>query len=212
MNDGTVRKGYFENIGAVRNIALKNRIPFWNIVLSNTHFTYIEPSYASLCFQLYTTLAYGGRGISYFTYFAPDIGNYRFAPIDQFGHKTPTWFILQNINLQIHAVGQVYTKLKSVNVFHFPKSEECPDGLESSRFLSSLNGDNLLVGEFENAEGTPFLIVVNKSLIKSQAIDVTFKEKGAVYQVNNYTGATDLWTGERKWLAPGQGRILFLKK
>jgi hypothetical protein len=212
MNDGTLKKGYFDNLGAVRNIALKNNIPFWNIVLSNTHFIYIEPSYASLCFQLYTTLAYGGKGISYFTYFAPDFGNYRFAPVDQFGHKTPTWYILQNVNLQMHAIGQTYTKLKSVNVFHYPKIEECPDGLESSHFLSSLKGDHLLVGEFEDPGNTPYIIVVNKSIAKSQALDVTFKEKGSIWQVNNYTGASEPWTGERVWIAPGQGTILFLKR
>ena len=73
MADGSIRKGYFENLGAVRAIALKNNIPFWNIVLSNSHFNYADPSYQGLCFQLYTTLAYGGRGISYFTYFAPKV-------------------------------------------------------------------------------------------------------------------------------------------
>lgn len=212
MMDGSIRKGYFENLGIVRNIALRNNIPFWNIVLSNSHFNYAEPSYPGLCFQLYTTLAYGGKGISYFTYFAPKIGNYRYAPIDQFGHKTSTWFILQDVNLQLHAMGRVYTKLKSVHVFHSPISEECKDGLESSHFLSSLKGDNLLVGEFEDASGIPYIIVVNKSLIKSQDIDLSFKEQGTIYQINNYTGVAEPWSGELKWLAPGQGRILFVKK
>jgi hypothetical protein len=212
MTGGNIRKGYFENLGAIRTIALKNNIPFWNIVLSNSHFNYIEPSYPSLCFQLYTTLAYGGKGISYFTYFAPKVGNYRYAPIDQFGHKTPTWFILQNVNLQMHAMGRVYIKLKSVHVFHSPKSEECKDGLESSLFLSSLKGDSLLVGEFEDVSKTPYIIVVNKSLLKSQSIDLSFKEQGTIYQINNYTGDAEQWSGENNWIAPGQGRIFFVKK
>jgi hypothetical protein len=212
MNDGSIRQGYFENLAAVRNISLKNNIPFWNIVLSNSHFEYAEPSYAGLCFQLYTTLAYGGKGISYFTYFAPRTGNYRFAPIDQFGHKTPTWFILQNVNLQMHAIGKAYAKLKSVHVFHSPVSTECIDGIDSSHFLSSLTGDNLLVGEFEDINETPYIIVVNKSLVKSQYINLSFKDQGTVYQINNYTGDAEPWSGESKWLAPGQGRILFVKK
>lgn len=212
MKGDSLRKGYFENLGAVRNIALKNNIPFWNIVLSNSHFEYAEPSYPGLCFQLYTTLAYGGKGISYFTYFAPRSGNYRFAPIDQFGHKTPTWFILQNVNLQMHAIGKAYTKLKSVNVFHSPAMTECKDGIESSHFLSSLTGDNLLVGEFEDINETPYIIVVNKSLVKSQYVDLSFKDQGTIYQINNYTGDSEPWSGEDKWIAPGQGRILFVKK
>jgi hypothetical protein len=212
MADGSIRKGYFENLGAVRAIALKNNILFWNIVLSNSHFNYADPSYQGLCFQLYTTLAYGGRGISYFTYFAPKVGNYRYAPIDQFGNKTSTWFLLQNVNLQMHAIGKVYIKLKSINVFHYPEMEECKGGLESSRFLSSLKGENLLVGEFEDESRIPYIIVVNKSLVKSQSIDLSFKEKGTIFQINNYTGEAEQWSGENNWIAPGQGRIFFVRK
>lgn len=211
MADGSIRKGYFENLGAVRAIALKNNIPFWNIVLSNAHFNYAEPSYAGLCFQLYTTLAYGGRGISYFTYFAPKVGNYRFAPVDQFGNKTHTWYILQNVNLQMHAIGRAYLKLKSVNVFHSPRSEECENDMGSSYFLSSMKGEDLLVGEFEDADKTPYVLVVNKSLTKSQSIDLSFKNQGTVYQINNYTGIAERWSGENNWISPGHGRIFFLK-
>lgn len=212
MKDGTLRKGYFENLATIRDAALKNNIPFWNIVLSNAHFDYMDPSYEGLCFHLYTTLAYGARGISYFTYFAPKHGNYRYAPVDQFGNKTPVWYILQNINLQMHAMGKVYVKLKSVNVFHFPKSEECANGLESSLFLASLRGDDLVVGEFEGEDKIPHIIVVNKSLTKSHNITLSFREQGKVYQINNYTGNPEPFSGESTWLAPGQGRILFLKK
>ncbi len=212
MADGSIRNGYFENLGAVRAIALKNNIPFWNIVLSNSHFNYADPSYEGLCFQLYTTLAYGGRGISYFTYFAPKVGNYRYAPVDQFGNKTATWFILRNINYQMHAIGKVYIRLKSVNVFHYPEPEEGKGGPESSYFLSSLKGENLLVGEFEDENGIPYIIVVNKSLVKSQSIDLSFKEQGTIFQINNYTGEAEQWSGENSWLAPGQGRIFFVRK
>jgi len=212
MKDGSLRAGYFENLEAVRNVTLKNNIPFWNIVLSNAHFDYAEPSYAGLCFQLYTTLAYGGKGICYFTYYAPQTGNYRLAPIDQFGHKTATWYLLQNVNLQMHAIGKAYMKLKSVNVFHFSDSKETKGNLKPSRFLSSLKGDSLLVGEFEDSSKAPYIIVVNKSLVKSQLFDVTFTKPGTIYQINNYTGEAEPWGGESNWLAPGQGRIMFVKK
>ncbi len=211
MKDGSLRRGYFENLEKIRSAALKSNIPFWNIVLSNAHFDYMDPTYEGLCFQLYTTLAYGARGISYFTYFAPKHGNYRYSPVDQFGNKTPVWYILQNINLQMHAIGKVYVKLKSLNVFHSPKSEECANGLESSVFLASLRGADLVVGEFEDADKTPHVIVVNKSLTKSQNITLSFREQGKIYQINNYTGSAEPFSGESTWLAPGQGRILFVK-
>jgi hypothetical protein len=212
MDDGTLRGGYFQNLEAVREIALKNGIPFWNIVLSNAHFHYAEPTEAGLRFQLYTTLAYGGRGISYFTYFTPAIGNYRLAPIDPFGNKTPTWEMLRRVNLQIHRLGPTYLKLKSVNVFHHPEVPEGCSGIQTSRYLSEAVGTNLLVGEFEGPGGQPFALVVNKDLHRSTSFRVRFRQEGAIQLVNPYTGSLEAWAGENNWLAPGQGMLLCVAK
>ena len=212
MDDGSLRGGYFQNLEAMRAAALRHNLPFWNIVLSNSHFNYAEPTSAGFRFQLYTTLAYGGRGISYFTYFAPQIGNYRLAPIDQFGHKTPTWDMLRDVNLQIHKLGPVYLTLKSINVFHHPEVPTDCSGIATSKLLASVEGGNLLVGEFEGPGGQPFVMVVNKDLHKSTAFGVKFKEEGQIQKVNQYTGGICSWEGEDCWLAAGQGALLCLKK
>ncbi len=211
MADGSLRAGYFQNLEAVRAAALGHRLPFWNIVLANAHFHYAEPTPAGFRFQLYTTLAYGARGISYFTYFAPAVGNYRLAPVDQFGHPTPTWEMLRNVNLQLHRLGPTYITLESVNVFHHPTVPEGCRGLDSSRHLSAVNGGELLVGEFEGPGGRPYVLVVNKDLHRSTPFDVTFKAAGRLELVNPYSGSHDPWGGEHKWLAPGQGMLLGLK-
>ncbi len=212
MDDGSLRGGYFQNLEAVRDAAQRHGLPFWNIVLGNAHFHYAEPTEAGLRFQLYTTLAYGGRGISYFTYFAPAVGNYRLAPIDQFGHKTPTWAMLRNVNLQLNRIGKVYLTLKSVNVFHHPNVPRGCSTIKTSKWLARLSGDDLLVGEFEGPDGQPFVMVVNKSLHNSTHFDVTFKESGRVQYVSAYSGAIGNWGGENAWLAAGQGMLLCLKK
>jgi hypothetical protein len=212
MDDGSLRKGYFQNLEAIRNAAQRHGLPFWNIVLANAHFRYAEPTDAGLRFQLYTTLAYGGRGISYFTYFTPTVGNYRLAPIDQFGHKTPTWAMLRNVNLQLHRLGKIYLTLKSINVFHFPKAPKGCSGLKTSRWLKDLKGADLLVGEFEGPNGQPFVMVVNKNLHRSTAYHIAFKDPGEVQFVSAYTGEIGSWGGEHTWLAPGQGMLLALKK
>jgi len=212
MDDGSLRGGYFQNLEAVRDAAQRHGLPFWNIVLANAHFRYAEPTEAGLRFQLYTTLAYGGRGISYFTYFAPSTGNYRLAPIDQFGHKSPTWEMLRHVNLQLHRIGKVYLTLKSVNVFHHPKVPRGCSGFKTSRWLARVEGADLLVGEFEGPKGQPFVMVVNKDLHDSTNFHVAFKEPGEVQYVSAYTGAIGRWSGENNWLAPGQGMLLALKE
>jgi len=213
MDDGSLRGGYFQNLEAMRKAALKHNLPFWNIVLSNAHFNYAEPTPAGFRFQAYTTLAYGARGISYFTYFSPHIGNYRLAPIDQFGEKTPTWDMLRNVNMQIHKLGPVYVTLKSVNVFHHPEVPEGCSGIATSKWLKNVQGlTNLLVGEFQGPNGEPYVMVVNKDLRNSTWLVVEFKEAGQIMRVSAYTGATNPWVGEDCWLAAGQGMLLCLKK
>lgn len=212
MDDGTVRDGYYRNLESMRKASLKHNLPFWNTVLSCAHFNYAEPTSAGFRFQAYTTLAYGGRGLSYFTYYGRTRGNYRLSPIDPFGHKTLTWDMLRDVNTQVQRLGPVYVTLRSINVFHHPEVPAECSGLATSKLLKSVTGDNLLVGEFEGPKGQPFVMVVNKDLHKSTTFDIAFRDEGQVQKVNQYTGATYALAGEGCWLAPGQGALLCLKK
>jgi hypothetical protein len=210
MEDGGLRSEYFENLEVIRSAALRRGIPFWNIVLSNTHFDYAEPSPAGLRFQVYTTLAYGARGISYFTYFAPDVGNFRSAPVDQFGNRTPTWEMLRQVNLQIHRLGPTYLPLKSVHVFHTLEIPFETQTIDTSRFMQNVEGGAFVVGEFEGPGGQPHILVVNKSLQHSARFTVQFKEKGPVLRTSPFSGQTSVMGGEDNWLAPGGGALLAL--
>jgi len=210
MAGGGLRDGYFRNLESMRRAALAHGLPFWNIVLANAHFHYAEPTDASLRFQAYTSLAYGARGISYFTYFAPEVGNYRLAPVDQFGHRTPTWGMLRNVNLQIQKLVPVYITLTSVNVFHEPDVPPGCSGIATSSHVASVGGEGgrFVVGEFEDPAGRPYAMVVNKALDRSTAFDIRFKTPGRIMTVSPYTGQHVPWAGEQIWLAPGQGMLL----
>lgn len=211
-DDGSYNPSLFRNLEAMRKASLLHGIPFWNIVLANSHFHYAEVTQGGLNLQVYASLAYGARGISYFTYFAPLVGNYRNAAVDQFLHKTPTWDMLRLINLQIHQLAPTYLKLKSVNVFHNQDVPGGCNGLDSSKYLSEVNGGNFLVGEFEGPNGEPFILIVNKDIHKSTGFHVKFKQDGHIMMTSPYTGETKPFGGENGWLAPGQGTLLSLTK
>ncbi len=212
MEDGSLRAGYFANLEIVRRVALEHDLPFYNVVLSAGLLNYAEPSPAGFRFQLYTTLAYGARGIGYFEYFTRATGNFRLGPIDQFGHKTPTWDMLRNVNLQLHALGPTYLTLRSINVFHYPNVPEGSSGIETTYFLDELRGGDLLVGEFEAEDGRPFVMIVNKDLHRSTPFVVVAKTQGGIEFVDAYSGQMRRWSGENNWLAPGQGMLLGLPR
>ena len=104
LEHGRMDPRFYDNLEQVRRVTLEAGIPFWNCVLANTLFRYMEPSDATFHLQVYATLAYGGRGIQFFTYFTPDIGNFRPASIDMHGNKTATWDMLRRITHEVHAL------------------------------------------------------------------------------------------------------------
>ena len=212
MDDGTVRDSYWTNLEAVRAAARKHGLDFWNIVLSAAHFSYRELNAADYRFQVYTTLAYGGRGISYFTYFAPATGNYRMAPIDQFGNQTPTWYYMQNANLQIQKLAPTLLQLTSDSVYHFGQIPPGASGPSTNSLITGVSGNNFLAGEFTHRDGSRYVMVVNKDLAKSRHGSLQFRQAPRrVLHVSAYSGTLVPFEGEDLWLAPGAGALLKLE-
>ena len=212
MDDGSLRNNYWTNLEAVRNAALKHDLVFWNIVLSVAHFNYREPSAADLRFEAFTSLAYGARGLAYFTYFAPHLGNYRSAPIDQFGHETPTWHNLQNVNLQVQMLGPTLLQLKSDAVYHFGQAPAGCSNASTNSLITALAGDNWLVGDFTHKDGSRYAMVVNKDLQKSRPVAPQFRRPPkSLKHVSPYDGVLMPLAGESVWLSPGQGVLLKLE-
>ncbi len=202
---------FFGNIEAIRHKSLQAGIPFWNVILANAHFKYAEPSDATFAIQVYSTLAYGGRGIGYFTYYTPQVGNYRLSPIDRFGYRTKTWGMMRNINLQVHSLAPVYCQLKSVNVFHTGHIVRNGRGIETAKLVESISSGSLVVGEFAHPDGKPYVMVVNKDVHSSIEFDIEFKKKGKIMIVSQFNQGRVPFQGEQKWLSPGCGVLLTIE-
>jgi len=216
---GEMLDSFYTNLEIIRGIALETGRPFWNCILANAHFNYMEPSDATFHLQVYATLAYGGRGIQYFTYFTPPIGNYRLAAVDPFGNRTATWDMLRRINKQIHALAPTLLRLKSTGVYHYPDVPDRCRPLSQSRWVESVEmtqrlvrppaGARFLVGEFEDEQGKPYILLVNKDLKHSFRFQVHFRKPvEKLYRISPYSGRQEPFGREMDWLAPGAGVLL----
>lgn len=211
MEDGSLRDGYWQNLEQMRGLSLRHGRPFWNIVLTVAHFRYREPTAADLRFQVFSTLAYGGRGLAYFTYFAPQVGNYRAAPVDQFGHPTATWDHLRNVNLQVGQLAPVLLRLTSTDVYHFGDVPALAHGPGPDSLVESVGEAPLVVGDFTHTDGSRYVLLVNKDLVRSWPCTPRFrKPASSPRMVSPYTGRLIGFGGEQLWLAPGQGTLLRL--
>jgi len=211
MDDGSLRDGYWNNLEQMRSAAKKHHLPFWNIVLAVAHFSYREPTAADLRFEVFSSLAYGARGIAYFDYFAPQAGNYRAAAIDQFGHATPTWNNLQNVNLQIQKLAPTLLELTSDDTYHFGSIPTGCHGPGPDSLVTNMAGE-FAVGDFTHADGTRYVMVVNKNVLKSTLCQPQFRHPPkALKFVSPYSGQVGAYVGEQVWLAPGHGVLLKLE-
>jgi len=219
--NGRMMGRFYTNLATIRRASEKAGIPFWNVILANSHFSYMEPTDATLRLQAYSTIAYGGRGIEYFTYFSPKIGNFRLAPVDQFGHRTATWYELRRLNNQIRELAPWLIKLHSTGVYHSAPLPEGAEPVAKSRLVKQVRATSFqsppvapeyLMGEFQDGEGHSFLMIVNKSLEYSMRYSIDLKDQDQrLVLVSPYSGQLVSFAGEMNWLAPGAGALLEIK-
>jgi hypothetical protein len=168
---------YFTNLLQVRRLALRHGLPFWNAVSSNQIRPYTTtPSPANLALQAYTTLAAGGRGLTWFTYYAG--GRYRYAPIDDAGRRTATWSYLRTVNRQVQTLKPILRRLRSTGVyFTSPPPANGLPRLPGKLIRSVRSPTAVLVGELAGEKGERYAMVVNLSLTRSAKVVVRGQAK-----------------------------------
>jgi len=216
---------YFNNLEIVRRVALEKNLPFYACIQSVAHFGYLVPNDATLSLQAFTAVAYGARGIEYFTFYTPERGNYRDGPIDPFGRRTSTYGSLQRVNSQIAALAPTLVRLRSTGVYHYPDTPRRGEALVKSRWVKSvsMNKDEdgfvppsvaarFLVGEFADETARPYVMLVNKDLTYSFQFEIEYREPvRRAWRMNPYTGQEEELEGEQMWISPGGAVLIRLE-
>ncbi len=212
LDDGDVDGAYWSNLEQIRSLARRHSAEFWNTVLASAHFRYREPSAADFRLLAYTTLAYGGRGLCWFTYFATG-ANYHMSPVDQFGNESPTWYLLQNINLQVQQLAPTILQLTNTDVYHLGKIPEGCHGTNDTSIVTAMPEGNFVVGDFTHRDGTDYVLIVNKDLTRARRYQPQFRsEPRRLRIISPFTGKAEDYEKEFAWLAPGEGVLLKLER
>ena len=219
LRDTARAAGYYRDLLEVRRVAQEHGLPFWNICSSNQIRPVTPPpSPANLAFQAYTTLAAGGRGLSWYTY---DIGGYGYRPIDPDGHRTASWTYLQMVNRQVQVLGPMLNRLTSTGVYFQPPGPVADLPLLLGQIVEAVESfvmgpghvspstPPVMVGEFAAEDGTGYLMLVNLSLETSARLVPQLKETHGLAVASPEDGSwsqVDLEHG--LWLPAGQGALL----
>ena len=214
MADGTVRPDYFLNLEIIRRQSIKHDTPFNYILLSIPHLIYKDPGEADIRWQAFTALAYGARGIMYFTYMTPaDCHN---AIIDENGKPTAKYAIARKINGEIKKLGPTLMRLNSVAVYH---TGSLPDGckpLPEGGLIRGVKGGEFVIGQFDSDDGLRYAMFVNRSLTSPVRATIAFSQNVALSQVSPASGKEDSVSvgdddGVCVWnvsFASGEGRLV----
>lgn len=117
---------YFLNLAQIRSTALDAGVPFLNIVQACSWAPVMRvPTPEEMRFLLYTTLAYGAQGISYYVY---TCGGHTGAIANADGTPTPLYHALKPLNHEFVAIALQLQPLRSLGIYHAGMQ---PQGAES---------------------------------------------------------------------------------
>lgn len=193
--------GYFKNWSDVRAAALPANLPTWVFIQSVGYRNHAVPTAADLRWQINISLAYGCKGIQYFTYWTPDPGrgeDFHDALLTVDGRRTALYAASRTINNGYLApLGRQLMPLTSESV-HAANLSEPPPGLPAfvpDDYVAGTSGSPLVLGRFHGGDEndpTRWLLVANYSRHAAATAQLTLGS--AANAVHRYNPGTDAWS------------------
>ncbi|HEY7043014.1 MAG TPA: hypothetical protein VH419_05030, partial [Nocardioidaceae bacterium] len=179
--------GYFDNWAQVRAAALKHGRDSWVFIQSVGYANHAIPTKADLLWQISISLAYGCKGIQYFTYWTPDPARgeaFTTGLITVDGKRTRLYRYAKDVNAEYLApLGKQMLDLTStaVQVAGVPSP---PAGLEpfaEDDLVSEVTGDPVVLGRFVDADDRLYTLVANYSRHERARVRLTLPSDTEAY-------------------------------
>ena len=225
--EGTkITSDYFYNWAVIRRCALQAGIPSWAFIQSADFggegasiSKRRRPNEAEILWQINVSLAYGAKGIQYFTYWTPAATHFGEALVSRDGVLTPLYNYARRANNYLRVVGKVLLPLTSDSVVH-ANEEPLPHGataFKADRYVRSTSGSPVILGKFRKPTGGTdrYLLAANRSFAKEAKTKITLSGSvRKVFKLDSQTGtfASVAQQGTLKLrIAPGGARLYLLR-
>ncbi|MEN9678564.1 MAG: hypothetical protein RIS76_4460 [Verrucomicrobiota bacterium] len=224
------RDAYCDNLEVMRRQSQHAGIPFWNFFQSMPFADHLDPTEAQIRWQMFTSLAYGARGVLYFCYWTPGKGN---AGTGEFpkggalltaeGRRTRHYDEARRINAELLQLGPTLMQMTSTGVQRLISGRTLTNAPTGSavRTLARVGDDpdsEFMVGSLRHQDGRRGVLMVNHNTAFTAWPTVTFDAPaGAVLEVDKATGRMDPVVDDSPELpglqlsfGPGDGRLFLL--
>jgi hypothetical protein len=213
---------YFLNLMLIRHTALEARLPLLNIVQASTWTPSMRvPGPEELRYLIYTTLAYGGQGISYYVYTAPGhSGGIALAD----GTPAPLYHALTALNGEFVAIAKELQPLRSLAVYHAgmspPGAEPLPakapfrfdPPIASLAFNPPERARGLLLGYFGASDKPSHAVAVNLDYKSETTIVLTGPGNLDAFDAKNGSWTPAGGARLEMRLPPGGGKLVRVGK
>lgn len=195
------------NMERVARVSVGQKRPFWGAVLCTSHGGFRVPSESDLWWQVYSLLAYGAKGLCYYTYYGPNPEGPDFAVhyeewkpgiLDAAGDKpTERYEVVKKINGEVSALGQTLLGLVWERV--------------GSPYIVRVEGKRSLVTSLTGTDGARYLFVINEA--HGEKLSSADSADNLTLTFNDQVAAADRFEMEsgRFNPAPLEGRAFSMK-
>jgi hypothetical protein len=233
VSDTAITASYFQNWAAIRKYSLQSpSVPLWCFIQSvdfrsndNSYLPRRRPNEAELFWQVNVSLAYGAKGIQYFTYWTPSSDattQFGEALVTTGGKLTPLYDYAKRVNNYLKVVGKALLPLTTESVVHAGE-DPLPPGttaFSADDYVISSSGSPAILAKFYKsvADTERHLLVVNRSFSNTASTRLTLQSSvGEIYRLNSGTGAFARVTPQSGnvlslSIAPGKAQLYLLRR
>ncbi len=212
------RPGFFDNIEDALAVSKKTGTPFMIIILVVEHGCYRNLTEAEIRFEVFNSLAYGVKRISYFTYWTPgvdydegdDLWHWQNGMINKDGTRNQHFYDVARINKELTAVGDILLPFTVKDVFHFGKEPDGKVRYWSGAYgdITEMSADRATVSFYEGG----YVLVANKDYTDAASVTFAVTEGKRVMHYDKQSGLWSPMTAENGIytlaLAAGDGELI----
>ncbi len=173
-----IRNDYFLNLEQARHLSLRQRVPFWAFALLVAFDDYPEVAHSHVRFQLYSGLAFGAKGVQYYSFRPPKSNSYEYgdAMLSDEGDPTDALTFTRMINSEIQKLGPTLMRLTSTGVYFSEPVPPYGRPFKPGLPIIKINSPSILTGFFVDEFDNKYVMFVNTDFSYGKRARIHFSE------------------------------------
>ncbi len=212
------RPGFFDNIEDALAVSKATNTPFMIIILVVEHGCYRNLTEAEIRWEVFNSLAYGIKRISYFTYWTPgvdydegdDLWHWQNGMINKDGSRNKHFDDVARINRELQAMGDILLPQSVSNVFHFGEEPDTKVRYWPGAYdrVSAMQAERATVGFYSGG----YVLVANKDYENAATVTFSVSDEKRVMIYEKQSGLWQPLASENGTytlpLAAGDGELI----